>query len=119
MSEVEYCVVFITTEGEEQGRAIADRLLERKLCACANLVPRVDSRFWWKGQLDEARESLLVIKTRRSVLEELGRVVRETHSYEVPEIIALPLIWGSQSYLDWIGREVDASGAAARDGAKS
>ena len=118
MSEVEYCVVFITTEGEQQGRAIAERLLERKLCACVNLVPNVDSRFWWKGQLDQAREALLVVKTRRSELEELGRVVREAHSYEVPEIIALPIIWGSPSYLDWIGREVSVPAGAGTDGAK-
>jgi periplasmic divalent cation tolerance protein len=117
VSEVEYCVVFITTESEEQGRAIAERLLERRLCACVNVVPRVHSRFWWQGQLDEAGESLLVVKTRRSVLDELGRVVREAHSYDVPEIIALPIIWGSPSYLDWIGREVSIPAGSGSDGA--
>jgi periplasmic divalent cation tolerance protein len=120
VSEVEYCVVFITTEGEEQGRSIAERLLERKLCACVSLVPRVDSRFWWQGKIDRASESLLVVKTRVAVLEELGRAVREAHSYQVPEIIALPIIWGSASYLGWIGQEVPAPSDAdgAEQGAK-
>jgi periplasmic divalent cation tolerance protein len=117
VSEVEYCVVLITTESEEQGRIIADRLLQRRLCACVNLVPRVDSRFWWQGKLDQASESLLVVKTRRSVLDEIGRVVREAHSYDVPEIIALPIVWGSPSYLAWLGREVEVPDASGRDGA--
>jgi periplasmic divalent cation tolerance protein len=116
VSDVQYCVVFITTEGEEQGRIIAERLLERKLCACVNLVPRVDSRFWWQGKIDRAGESLLVVKTRVAVLEELGRAVREAHSYQVPEIIALPIIWGSPSYLGWIDQEVPVQGDAAQQG---
>ena len=116
MSESSYCVVFITTASEEEGRRIADRLLERKLCACVSLVPRVDSRFWWQGQLDSSSESMLIAKTKRSVLNELGRVVREAHSYQVPEIIALPIVWGSQSYLDWIEAEVQAKSPS--EGAK-
>jgi periplasmic divalent cation tolerance protein len=116
VSDARYCVVFITTASEEEGRRISERLLDRKLCACVNLVPRVDSRFWWQGKLDTSSESMLIAKTKRSVLDELGRVVREAHSYEVPEIIALPIVWGSQTYLDWIEREVtaDSSGPGAR-----
>ena len=109
MGEASYCVVFITTANEEEGRRISERLLERKLCACVSLVPRVDSRFWWQGKLDSSSESLLIAKTKRSALDELGRIVREAHSYEVPEIIALPIVWGSPSYLDWIEAEVQAT----------
>jgi periplasmic divalent cation tolerance protein len=118
VSEVEYCVVFITVESEEQGRTIAERLLEQKLCACVTLVPGVDSRFWWKGRIDRASESLLVVKTKRAVLEALGQAVRSAHSYEVPEIIALPIVWGSPSYLEWIDREVSADVSAPVRGAE-
>jgi periplasmic divalent cation tolerance protein len=118
VSEVEYCVVFITVDSEEQGRTIADRLLEQKLCACVNVVPGIDSRFWWKGQLDRASESLLLVKTKRGVLAELARVVRANHGYEVPEIIALPIVWGSPSYLEWIEREVTAVPSGPADGAE-
>lgn len=106
MVEERFCVVLVTTASEEEARRIAELLLERKLVACANVVPRVDSRFWWQGKIDVASESLLVIKTKRSVLPELERAVRGAHGYSVPEIIALPIIWGSGPYLDWIAQEV-------------
>lgn len=104
----QHCVVFITTDGEQEGQRIADRLLQAKLVACVNLVPQVSSRFWWQGKIDEARESLLIAKTRVAALDEIGRVVREAHSYDVPEVIALPIVWGSASYLQWIDEQVDA-----------
>jgi periplasmic divalent cation tolerance protein len=108
VTEEQYCVVFITTDGEEEGKRVADELLQAKLVACVNVVPRVSSSFWWQGKIDSATESLLVAKTKRSALEEIGRVVRAAHSYDVPEIIALPIVWGSQSYLDWIEEQVSA-----------
>jgi periplasmic divalent cation tolerance protein len=80
-------------------------------------VPAVDSRFWWQGQIDRASESLLVVKTKRARLEALGREVRAIHSYEVPEIIALPIVWGSPSYLEWIDREASGDPSASPQGA--
>lgn len=106
MTDFDYCVVLITVPNEEQGELIADRLLEGKLAACVNRVPKVVSRFWWEGKIDSEEEMMLVVKTKASVLDELGRVVREAHSYDVPEIIALPIVWGSSSYLDWMQAEV-------------
>lgn len=108
VSDTEYCVVLVTTDGQVEGKRIADRLLETRLAACVNVVPHVSSWFWWQGKIDAGDESLLVIKTRRALLEELAKVVREAHSYDVPEIIALPIVWGSQSYLDWMGEQVRA-----------
>ncbi|MBW2526443.1 MAG: divalent-cation tolerance protein CutA [Deltaproteobacteria bacterium] len=99
-------MVFITTDGEEEGQRVAKALLEAKVVACVNVIPQVSSRFWWEGKLDSAEESLLVAKTRRSALERVGEVVREVHSYDVPEIIALPIVWGSASYLEWIDEQV-------------
>ncbi len=99
-------VLFITTANAEEAHRIADLLLNEKKAACVNIVPRVDSLFWWQGKLDSAQESLLIVKSKASVLNEIVRLVRELHSYDVPEIIALPIIGGNQDYLEWIGNEV-------------
>jgi periplasmic divalent cation tolerance protein len=95
-------VVLITTSSEEEAHKIAESLVNRRKAACVNIVPRVDSLFWWKGKLDSARESLLVVKTKASLFPEIISLVKEIHSYEVPEIIALPIIAGSEDYLKWL-----------------
>jgi periplasmic divalent cation tolerance protein len=95
-------VVLITTSSEEEAHKIAESLVKGKKAACVNIVPRVDSLFWWKGKLDSARESLLLVKTKASLFPEIISLVKEIHSYEVPEIIALPIIAGSEDYLKWL-----------------
>jgi len=69
-------------------------------------VPRVSSLFWWQDKLDSAQESLLIIKTKASLLPEIINLVKGVHSYEVPEIIALPIVGGNQDYLEWLDKEV-------------
>jgi periplasmic divalent cation tolerance protein len=85
-------IVLITTSSEEEAHKIAESLVNGRKAACVNIVPRVDSLFWWKGKLDSARESLLLVKTKASLFPEIISLVKEIHSYEVPEIIALPII---------------------------
>ncbi len=99
-------VVFITTADAEEAQRIADVLLKERKAACINIVPKISSRFWWQGKLDSAEESLLIVKTRASVLDEVVNLVKKHHGYDVPEVIALPIIGGSQDYLEWLGREV-------------
>jgi len=106
MTEAGWMVVFITTESEEEAHRIAERLLDQRKAACVNIVPRVSSLFWWEGKLDSAQESLLIVKTRASVFPELVELVRKVHSYQVPEIIALPVIAGNEDCLKWIDSEV-------------
>ena len=106
MEKPEYIVVFITTNTTGEAQQIATLLLEQRQAACVNIIPEVDSRFWWQGKLDTARESLLVIKTRASHLPQIINLVKEAHSNTVPEIIALPIVGGNQDYLDWIDKEV-------------
>ena len=106
MENPDAIVVFVTASSQEEANKIAQLLLDRKKAACINIVPRVDSLFWWQGKLDSAQESLLIIKTKASVLTEIVNLVREAHSYEVPEIIALPVVGGSEDYLKWIDDEV-------------
>ncbi len=100
--EASYVVLFITTDSAEEASKIARVLVERKKAACVNIVPRVDSLFWWEGAVDSARENLLIVKTRASLVPEAVKLVREVHSYDVPEVIALPIVGGNQDYLDWI-----------------
>lgn len=77
-------------------------LVNGKKAACINIVPRVDSLFRWEGKLDAARESLLMVKTRASLFPEIAELVKRVHTYEVPEIIALPIVAGSEDYLKWL-----------------
>ena len=95
-------IVLITAGNEEEAHKIAKLLVKEKKAACVNIVPGVDSLFHWKGKIDSARESLLLVKTRASLFPEIVSLVKETHSYEVPEIIALPIIGGSEEYLKWL-----------------
>jgi periplasmic divalent cation tolerance protein len=99
-------VVFITTANAEEAQRIADVLLNERKAACINIVPGVSSLFWWQGKLDSAEESLLIVKTRASVLSQIVNLVKEHHSYDIPEVIALPIIGGNRDYLEWMGREV-------------
>ena len=105
MAEPEYIVVFITTNNTEEAQRIAGLLLEQRRAACVNIVPEVASRFWWEGKLDSAQESLLVIKTKASLLPDIIELVKGVHINTVPEIIALPIIGGNQDYLDWLDKE--------------
>jgi len=97
-------VVLITAGSEEEAHKIAKLLISERKAACVNIVPEVDSRFRWKGKIESARESLLLVKTRASLLSEIISLVKEAHSYELPEIIALPIIGGSEQYLRWLDR---------------
>lgn len=106
MEQRNYIVVFITTKDTEEAQKIAVALLKRRLAACVNIVPEVNSHFWWQDKLDSAKESLLVIKTKDTLLPDIVKSVKKIHSYTVPEIIALPIVGGDQDYLDWIDNEV-------------
>jgi periplasmic divalent cation tolerance protein len=106
MEQPSYIVVFITTRDAEEAEKISKALVKRRLAACVNIVPEVNSRFWWKDKLEESKESLLIVKTKGSILPEIVKAVKKLHSYSVPEIIALPIVGGNQDYLDWIDSEV-------------
>ena len=98
-------VVLVTAADEAEAYKIADGLLEAPLAACVNTLPDISSRYWWHGKLEEAGEVLLIVKSRASLLDVIIKRVKELHSYEVPEIIALPVIGGSGEYLRWLEGE--------------
>jgi periplasmic divalent cation tolerance protein len=95
-------LVLSTTESIDQARRIAEALLDRKLAACVNIIPRITSIFRWKGEVQEAEEWLLLIKTNRSAFERLRAALKELHPYELPECIAVAIDDGSEEYLNWI-----------------
>lgn len=99
-------VIFITCSSEEEARKISLRLVEKKLAACANMIRGIDSVFRWQGKVDSAKEFLLIIKSREDKIDSIIKEVGSLHSYEVPEIIALPIVGGSKTYLEWIDESV-------------
>ena len=102
----EKLVVLMTAGSQEEAERIAQALVAEMLAACVNLIPAVTSVYRWEGQVQSDQEWLLVAKSRRDVLDDLVRRVQALHSYDVPEIIALPLVGGSDAYLRWVDREV-------------
>ena len=97
-----YVVVVITTPNKEEAVKIVRILLKERLIACANILGPVSSLFWWQGKIDEENEFLIFMKSRKSLFERISERVTEIHSYDVPEIILLPIIEGSPPYLDWL-----------------
>ena len=97
-----YIIVLVTAKGKKEARKISAGLIKAKLAACVNLVDKVDSLFFWAGKIDQAKECLLVVKSRKEKLPKIIKLVRSLHSYEVPEIIAIPIIAGDKPYLRWI-----------------
>ncbi len=101
----EYIVVFITASSYEEAHKISEALVGQKKAACVNIVPKVNSLYIWKDKLEESEECLLIVKTRAKLFRDVVTLVRWFHSYEVPEIIALPIIEGNPDYLEWIDKE--------------
>ncbi len=99
-------VVLSTCETEEQARAIARGLVEKRLAACVNILAGAQSIYRWKGEVEEAAELLLIIKSRRDLFPALRLELARLHSYEVPEIVAFPIVDGSEEYLSWLDHAV-------------
>ena len=98
----ESIVVLVTCGSEEEAIKIAHSLVEERLAACVNLVSPVRSIYRWEGKISDEKEWLLIIKTQKERFEEIEEKVKSLHSYSVPEIIGLPIIEGSTSYLQWL-----------------
>lgn len=97
-----YIVVFITAPNKKEAGIIAGALLKKKLVACVNIIDKVNSFFRWQGKIDHAKEVLLIAKSKKEKLNKIIKLVKSLHSYEVPEIIALPIVAGYKPYLNWI-----------------
>ncbi len=102
----DFLQIVTTTEHQEAARQIADLLVEKRLAACVQIVGPVTSVYRWQGQVESAQEWQCLIKTRQSLFHEVEQAIREIHPYDVPEIIAVPIVAGSRDYLTWLEEQV-------------
>jgi periplasmic divalent cation tolerance protein len=101
------CVVLTTAGSKDEAKKIAHALVERKLAACVNIVPKIESVYRWQGKVETAEEWLLVVKTTAAASDRVRDAIRELHSYELPECFSILIDAGSEEYLKWIADEVD------------
>jgi periplasmic divalent cation tolerance protein len=102
-----YQIVFMTAPNREEAVKIVRVLLEERLIACGNVVDGVSSFFWWKNKIENAKEALVVMKSNEKRFKKLSERIVELHSYEVPEVLAVPVVDGLPSYLDWLKDSLD------------
>jgi len=100
-------VLVLTTAGSEaEAQKIANQLVERRLAACVNIVPRIQSVYRWEGKVETAEEFLLIIKTTKTRIQDVQAAIRELHSYDLPECVVISMEGGSSEYLKWIEESV-------------
>ena len=95
-------VVLSTCATEEEGEKLARLLIEERLAACVNVIPRMRSFYWWQGSIESSAECLLVVKSSRALFDSVKSALASAHSYEVPEVLALPIVDGSENYMNWL-----------------
>ncbi|HXA68027.1 MAG TPA: divalent-cation tolerance protein CutA [Bryobacteraceae bacterium] len=101
-------VVLTTCASDEEAARIARAVVEKRLAACVSVMPAVRSFYRWKGVIEDDQESLMVIKSSRALFDQLRVEIEKLHSYELPEVIAVPIVDGSEGYLEWLDRELAA-----------
>jgi periplasmic divalent cation tolerance protein len=102
----EKILVLSNCGSEEEARRVARALVEARVAACVNIIAGVHSVYHWEGAIQEASEWMLIIKSTRALFDSLAAELRRIHSYQVPEVLAIPVVDGDQDYLAWIDREI-------------
>jgi periplasmic divalent cation tolerance protein len=102
----EYIQVMTTVAQKEEARAIAEAVLEKRLGACVQIVGPITSMYWWEDEIDKSTEYLCIIKSSQAKYKELEKEIRTVHSYDVPEILAVPITAGGKDYLQWLDSEL-------------
>ncbi|HKZ93838.1 MAG TPA: divalent-cation tolerance protein CutA [Candidatus Bathyarchaeia archaeon] len=103
-------IVFVTTASKREAQRIVQTLLEQHLIACANILGPTESHFWWQGKIARAKEFLVIMKSDQKLFLKLSKAVKEAHSYDVPEIVAVPIEAGFKPYLEWLDGTLAKSG---------
>jgi len=98
----QFAVVLVTAPDLKTARVLARAALQARLIACANLIPKIESHYWWRGKIESGAEVLLVLKTQKANLAALEKLILARHPYDTPEFIILPLSAGNRKYLDWL-----------------
>lgn len=103
----EYIHIYTTTQNKDDAGMIAEAVVKKRLAACAQVVGPITSTYWWEGAIEEAEEWFCIMKSRKDLYDKLEEAILDIHSYDVPEIVAVPIVSGSQRYLRWLNKEVD------------
>jgi periplasmic divalent cation tolerance protein len=101
-----FTIVLVTAPDLKTARTLVKAALSARLIACANLIPKIESHYWWQGKIKSSTEVLLVLKTRKSKLAALEKLILAKHPYDTPEFLVLPLSAGNKKYLDWLAAAV-------------
>src|SRR5262245_7823150 len=99
-------VVLVTAPDAKTGRGLAAAALKSRLVACANLLPKIESHYWWQGKLESSAEVLIIFKTTKANLKKLEKLIVANHPYDTPEFLVLPILAGNRRYLDWLSKSV-------------
>jgi periplasmic divalent cation tolerance protein len=102
----DFIQVMTTTGTKEEAQKIARAVVEKRLAGCAQVLGPIESTYWWENQVQTAKEWLCLIKSREDLYSSLEHAIQEVHPYDVPEILAIPVVEGSKAYLDWLEREL-------------
>jgi len=95
-------IILTTINSKEEAEKISRKLLKEKLVACVNIIGPIESLFWWQNKIDEAEEFIILIKTDKSLFQQVAETTKKIHPYQIPEIIGLPIVEGSKDYLRWM-----------------
>lgn len=110
-----FAIVLVTAPDRKTARQLAKTALASRLAACANIVPRIESHYWWRGKLEISSEVLLLFKTARTKLAALEKMILARHPYDTPEFVVVPLTAGSRRYLGWLAESVRSPKPGAAD----
>ena len=106
----EYIQISTTTGRKKDAEKIAQVLVQKKLAACVQVIANVSSTYWWKGNIERTREWLCIIKSGKTLFEQVEKAIKEIHPYEIPEITAVPLVAGSKEYFRWLDKRLSTLG---------
>lgn len=104
----EFIQVITTVEEKDDAQEIASSIVGKRLAGCVQVIGPITSTYWWENEIETAQEWLCVIKSRKDLYEDLEQAIQQVHPYDVPEILATPVVVGSQSYLTWLNSELGA-----------
>src|SRR6185369_10419686 len=99
-------LVLVTAPNPHISRALAKAALKTRLVACANLIPKIESHYWWQGKLESSAEALIIFKTTKAKLKALEKLIVAKHPYDTPEFLVLPIVAGNKRYLDWVSKSL-------------
>ncbi len=97
-----YIMIYITTKDQKEAKNIGESLVKEKLAACINVIPSIESVYWWKGKIENDKESVLIVKTKKDLVEKAIKRVKELHSYDVPCVDVIPITEGNKEYFEWV-----------------